>query len=383
MEPAMTPDRRRFLRLAGSAATLAILPACAPMPEEAVEAWRRAGEGGDLRLRLLSWAILAPNPHNRQPWALDLRREGEIGLHCDLERRLPMTDPHDRQILIGHGCFLELLALAAGALGQSADIALFPEGEPGMDRIDGRPVARVRLAPAAPRRDSLFDQVLARATYKKPFADRPVPAAHLLALSEAASRPGVTVHAEQDPARVAKLNDILVRAWDIEQDTPRTWRESVDLTRVGADEIRRHRDGISLGGTMMEALRLLGQMTPEKAMDRDSSYFAAGKKRVRDWVPGTSSWIWLANAADSRAAQVEAGRAFVRLQLKAAELGLVTQPPSQVLQEYPEMRSLQREFEALVGQAPGNKVQMLVRVGYAGASQPRSPRRPLAGFVRS
>ena len=27
-----------------------------------------------------------------------------------------------------------------------------------------------------------------------------------------------------------------------------------------------------------------------------------------------------------------------------------TQPPSQVLQEYPEMRPLQREFEALVGQ---------------------------------
>jgi len=379
----MTPARRRFLRLAGSAATLAVLPACAPIPEEAIEAWRRAGEGGDLRLQLLSWAVLAPNPHNLQPWAVDLRRAGEIGLHCDLERLLPMTDPHGRQILIGHGCFLELLALAAAALGARADIGLFPDGEPGMDRLDGRRVARVRLEPSAPRRDPLFDQVLARATYKKPFADKPVPAGHLQALAEAATRTGVSVHATQDPAQVSKLNDILVRAWDIEQDTPRTWRESVDLTRVGADAIRRHRDGISLGGTMMEALRLLGQMTPEKAMDRGSSYFAAGKKRVRDWVPGTSSWMWLATTADSRAAQVEAGRAFVRLQLKAAELGLVTQPPSQVLQEYPEMRPLQREFEALVGQAPGHKVQMLVRIGYAGAPQPRSPRRPLAGFVRS
>jgi len=61
----MLSDRRRFLRLAGSAATLAVLPACTPMPEEALEAWRRAGEGEDPRLRLLSWAILAPNPHNQ------------------------------------------------------------------------------------------------------------------------------------------------------------------------------------------------------------------------------------------------------------------------------------------------------------------------------
>lgn len=379
----MLSDRRRFLRLAGSAATLAVLPACTPMPEEALEAWRRAGEGEDPRLRLLSWAILAPNPHNQQSWSVDLRTGGEISLHCDLDRLLPMTDPHGRQILIGQGCFLELIALAAEALGQSTNIGLFPEGEPGMHRLDGRPVARVQLAPSAPRRDPLFDQILARSTYKKPFAAKRVPADHLQALVEAAARPGVAVHAAQDPARVAKLNDILVRAWDIEQDTPRTWKESVDLTRVGADAIRRHRDGISLGGTMMEALRLLGQMTPEKAMDRDSSYFAAGKKRVRDWVPGTSSWMWLSTVADSRAAQVEAGRAFVRLQLKAAQLGLVTQPPSQVLQEYPEMRSVQREFEALVDQKPGQKVQMLVRVGYAGDPQPRSPRRPLAGLMRS
>ena len=157
----------------------------------------------------------------------------------------------------------------------------------------------------------------------------------------------------------------------------------MDLTRVGADEIRRHRDGISLGGTLMETLRLLGQMTPEKAMDRDSAYFAGGKKRVREWVPTTTTWLWLKTSAVGRVAQVEAGRAFVRMQLKAAELGLVTQPPSQVLQEYPEMLTLQREFESTVSQAPGEKVQMLVRAGYPESAPVRSPRRPLSGFVRS
>ena len=67
----------------------------------------------------------------------------------------------------------------------------------------------------------------------------------------------------------------------------------------------------------------------------------------------------------------------------AASLGLVTQPPSQVLQEYPEMRALQREFEARVGQRDGEKVQMLVRVGHPTGAATRSPRRPLEAFVRA
>ena len=381
----MQAERRRFIRCLGSAAAIAAapgLPACAPMPEEATEGWRLAGQDPDLRRKLISYAILAPNPHNRQPWLVDLRRAGEITLSCDLQRLLPMTDPYGRQILIGHGCFLELLTLAAAAQGQRAEVALFPEGEPEMERLDARPVASVRLAAGEVVRDPLFGQILARGTYKVPFAAKTVSPAHLRGLA-AASRPGVEARATQDSATVARLNEIMVRAWDIEQDTARTWKESVDLMRVGADEIRRHRDGISLGGTLMEVLRVLGQMTPEKAMDRDSAFFAGGKKQVREWAPTISSWLWLSTAARGRAAQVEAGRAFVRMQLKAAEQGLVTHPISQVLQEYPEMRELQREFETLVGQNSGDKVQMLVRVGYPDAAAVRSPRRPLDGFVRS
>lgn len=381
----MENERRRLLRALGSGAALVALPGlsgCAQVPEEAVEAWRRAGEGADLRRKLLSYAILAPNPHNQQPWRVALRGDSEILLYGDAARLLPMTDPHGRQILIGHGCFLELLSLAAGAHGLQAEITLFPEGEPGMARLDERPVAAVRLA-AGGGRDPLFDRILQRGTYKKPFGPAAVPASALATVAAAARRPGVGVATTQEPAMVARLNDIMVQAWDTEQDTPRTWKESVDLTRVGSAEIRRHRDGISLGGTTMEMLRMLGQMSPEKAMDRDSAYFAAGKKRVREWVPTTTTWLWLSTSAQGRAAQVEAGRAFVRAQLQAAALGLVTQPPSQVLQEYAEMLPLQREFERHVGQRPDQKVQMLVRVGYPGENAVRSPRRALEGFVRS
>ena len=385
-EPATATSRRRFVRVVGSTAVVfaaaPLLPGCAAVPPAATEPWRSAGRHADLRRRLVSWAILAPNPHNLQPWMVGLPPDGSIVLYTDPQRRLPMTDPPSRQLTIGHGAFVELLALAASAEGLRADVEPFPDGEPGPERLDARPIARIRLAKAGVAPDPLFAHVAARSTWKRPFAATPVAPDALAELLAAATRPGVVATGTQAPARVAALNDVMVRAWEIEQRTPRTWKESVDLTRVGAAQIERHRDGISLGGTSMELMRLAGLLTPEKAMDPTSAYFAAGLDRVRSWVPGTGTWLWLSTSDRGRAAQLEAGRAFVRMQLRATSLGLVTQPPSQVLQEFPEMRPLQREFEALVGQRPGEKVQMLVRVGHPTGAAVQSPRRPLDDVVR-
>lgn len=93
-----------------AAAATAALPACsAEYPAAAVETWHGPREGGDLRRWALGFAILAPNPHNRQPWLVDLAYPDEIRLYVDRDRVLPETDPPGRQIVIGHGAFLELL----------------------------------------------------------------------------------------------------------------------------------------------------------------------------------------------------------------------------------------------------------------------------------
>ena len=78
------------------------------MPDVAVRPWTEPGDPADLRRWMLAHALLAPNPHNRQPWLADLRRDGEITLVCDGERLLPETDPFGRQIVIGCGAFIEL-----------------------------------------------------------------------------------------------------------------------------------------------------------------------------------------------------------------------------------------------------------------------------------
>ena len=67
---------------AGLAASSSIAPAQAP--------WKQAAKGfGDVRLNAAAYAILAPNPHNRQPWQIRLKGDDRLALFCDLSRRLP------------------------------------------------------------------------------------------------------------------------------------------------------------------------------------------------------------------------------------------------------------------------------------------------------
>jgi hypothetical protein len=86
-------------------------------PDAAVKAWRPIGGTTDVRRWMLAQALLAPNPHDRQSWIADLRRESEITLVCDGDHQLLQTDPFERQILIGCGAFVELAVIATAERG--------------------------------------------------------------------------------------------------------------------------------------------------------------------------------------------------------------------------------------------------------------------------
>ena len=62
-------------------------------------------------LKLISYALLAPNSHNIQPWLLKLTGENSFDLYVDQTRLLPKTDPPSRQIHISQGTFLEYLKI--------------------------------------------------------------------------------------------------------------------------------------------------------------------------------------------------------------------------------------------------------------------------------
>jgi hypothetical protein len=382
----MSGTRRGFMRVLGASAVILAaggvgLTQCDPMPGEAVEAWNGPGRDvTDVRVRAIAHALLAPNPHNKQPWIADLREPGVVTFLCDRTRLLPHTDPPSRQIAIGCGAFLELLRMAAADQGYDAQVTLFPNGAWEEGQVGDAPLARIVFA-AAPgvAKDPLFAHVRSRQTNRGPYSDAPLQASEASAIAEAIGDPDIAFAWTAEAEKLKALRNLAAAAWRVEVATDRTYQESVDVMRITAEEILKHRDGISLHGPFFWWAQRTGFFTRENALEASNRQQAMAM--IDGQVKHTHSFAWLVTQANDRAAHLAAGRAYLRVALQAAGLGLTQHPLSQALQEFPEMVGPYQEIKTALGVPQTSTVQMFYRIGRADRAE-LSPRRPLKDFLR-
>ena len=397
-------NRRSFIKLAGGGVITAAgaggvgylaIRSAAEVPDTAVAAWSEPKNESDVRRFALSYAILAPNPHNMQPWIADLNTPEFIKLRLDPSRLLPATDPLGRQILMGAGGFLELLSMAAKERGRRVEIELFPDGPPG-ERLDGRLFAQARLVPdAQAQRDPLFRQTLRRRTDRRAYDPARAPYqtdvqalfAALEGLPVSFGLAGGAGGPPSDAAKLAAIRAIAREAWRIELTTETAMMESIRLLRIGGREIDLHRDGIAITSTMLYLLTKAGLFDRTEFPAPTS---AATTSQISDFdavTASTPAYLWIVTKGNSRDQQIAAGRAYARVNLAGTALGLAMHPNQQSLQEYPEMAMPYRTIHALLdAPSPDFTVQMLARTGYlptSVAAAPPAPRRGLAAHLAS
>lgn len=381
-------SRRRFIRLLGGGAVFVAGVSALPQasagtyPARAVEAWEPIAPDTEIRRWMLAHALLAPNPHNRQPWIADLRKENEITFICDGERLLPETDPFGRQILIGCGAFLELAVMAAAQRGFGVEVNLLPEGEPSAtQRPEGTVVARMKVARLdTVKADPLFMQIRKRHSHKGPYdSTKPVPAPDWDKLTAAGSERAFVSGRVIDAAKMEQIRTITRDSFEIEMTTPRTFLESANLFRVGASEIEKHRDGISITRLFVRLLDTFGLFNRQEVPVKGSMNY---KQTMQLWAAFEtgSGYLWIASSGNSRKQQIECGRTYVRTHLTATALGLDMHPLSQALQEFAEVKTQKAQIHQVLGLDEATMtLQMLVRVGYGMEAVDGTPRRALEG----
>ena len=345
-------------------------------PNSALLPWALDSKAtADVRLDAFRHAILAPNPHNRQPWLIKLEGGDAATISCDLAKRLPDTDPFDRQTTIGFGTFLELARIAAAERGVRMEIIPFPEGEP-EPTLDARPIARLRFVPdPTVLKDPLFQSIVKRRTNREVYDPaRIVPEDLVRQIADGTYAVSNNV--------IAAAKAITVDAMTIEITTTRTFRESIDLMRIGADQVDANPDGLTMTGPKMEALKLLGVLDKASLSDPTSTAFKTGLEMQQEICGSIPALLWITTSSNSRTDQLEAGRRYVRANLRATMRGVAMHPLSQSLQEYPEMAGRFGDIHKLLGTKGEERVQMLARIGYAEPVEP-APRWPLKAHFRT
>lgn len=256
--------------------------------------------------------------------------------------------------------------MAAAEEGMLASITPFPEGA-GEDLLDGRPVAHIQFTEGSANPDPLFAHVLERRSLKEPYDTARVVSAETLSSIRSVTDEAVGSGQVSEQDRIAMLRDLTWRAWEIEIITPHTFQESIDLMRIGKAEINANPDGIDLGGFFLETLALTGQLNRETLADPTSIAFKQGLDMGRAQMESAMGYVWLMTQTNTRLDQLNAGRNWLRMNLKATSLGVGLQPLSQSIQEYPEMDALFAEIHEALGVdlEAGARVQMFGRLGYA------------------
>lgn len=320
---------------------------------------------------LVAAAVMAANPHNSQPWLFKVG-EDRIQLFADRTRKLEAIDPDERELMIGLGCALENLVLAAEALGYQPDVQLLPKG-PEDDLVANIALEKVKPAPSM-----LYNMIPHRRTNRAKYSGEPISDNDLSALAELSQAdPAFKLHFYVREKERQAVADLIVRACQIQANDPAQHAETASWFRKNDEEIREHRDGITIdSGGNPYLMRVLAKLFISDKMIQGPSFGEAFVKSTKMQVTSASTFVIISGENKSHEQCLRTGRLYQRIHLWVTTRGIALHPLNYPLENRPELSD---EVYDLIGT---NEREALIpfRLGF-GPEAPHSPRRTVQSII--
>ncbi|MHC3469868.1 Acg family FMN-binding oxidoreductase [Streptomyces sp. 7R007] len=295
---------------------------------------------GHAAVHLARAASLAPSPHNSQPWFfVGEGRDHGFEVHADGGRRMILTDPGGRQMVIACGAALFNARIAVRNLGFKPAVDLLPQpGDPSY-------LAHVGFAAhacATPDEEELAGALTLRHTHRGPFASEALPESLLDDLRAHARAEGAVLQVVDEPEELLFLADLVRVAEDTHRADP-----------AHAAEVARR---VGPAGVPVEACRC----HPDRTLLAGRDYLYLSHRYVvpaRSRGVGTGTVAILSTSHDGRQDWLRAGQALQRVLLGAAARQVMAAFHTQPL-ELPGLRAeLRRRLTA------GHHPQLVLRFG--------------------
>jgi hypothetical protein len=361
------------------------------MKQSYMEPWNKnyASRYKDPRISLTAVGLLAANNHNMQPWKvrLDEKDSKVFYLYADSSRVTSQVDPFYRQIMITQGTFLEYIRVAGEKQGWKVDISLFPDGEYDesdiLHSMDIKPVAKIQLTKSKAKNSPLFDGMFKADTNRGAYKPEQLTLAQITGLDSLSTKNGISVKLFTDQADLDSIGKYVMESATVEAGVTRVMKESNVIFRANEYQKNKYRYGYSVegqgtSGFMKHILQGLLTVFPSLNSGKGASqnFINSTKKSMEN----TPAYAMIVTKGNSRTQQVESGMLYSRLVLTGHSYGIVMQPLSQVLEEYPEMKSLYDGFKQTYATENGT-IQMLFRLGKPTKDAPLSMRQDVQSLI--
>lgn len=355
-----------------------------------LEPWQKSysDKFDDPRIKLAAHGLLAANGHNMQPWNIKLDADKNVFyLFADSERLTKEVDPYARQTMVTQGTFLEYVRVAGEKLGYKTDITLFPDGEYDEQNLEEsmktKPVAKITITKTEPKSSSLYDYMFLPDTNRGAYSKKELTPEEIKQLYAIITNSDITLKIFQDETNNKNLGKYALEGAKIESGIHRINQESANVFRVNEYQKNKYRYGFSVEGQGTTAIIkhvMQGLITLFPSINNEKSSADLYVKSTQTGVDNTPAYAMIITKDNSRTEQVKSGMLYSKLILTAHALGLVMQPPSQVLEEYPEMREQYTKIHK--DYAPkGGTIQMFFRIGHPTRKFPQSMRRDVMDLI--
>jgi Nitroreductase family len=306
---------------------------------------------------LLQYAVLAPSGHNTQPWAFRVTAEG-VEVFADYSKRLPVSDPQDRELLLSIGAAITNFRVAAAHFGFETTVLY--EQRPEESLPVATIVARETSCPDAGL-SRLFAAITQRHTNRQPFEQQPIQPETLSTILDVMDEYPDLLHLVIPREKLRVID--LIAAGDRKQMSGEAFRGEL------ADWIC-NEDG-SVQGIPAGSLGIPSLVSPSASWAiRRFDLGAITAPRSRTLAVTAQLLIVLASEND-RTALIRAGEVLERLLLTLTLEGL----DYSFLNQPIEVLELRDQLQQLAGS--GSPPQLLIRVGHAVAAAEATPRRPV------
>jgi hypothetical protein len=318
--------------------------------------------------KILYYASLAPSGHNTQPWRVRIEKQGTWIIEADPDRRLPIVDPLNRELLLSIGAFVENLVITAASLGYRVDTKILAQ-----DKM-AREILHIGL-----HQDTVLSYPLQRMELRRTVRHGQLPkeldSRDVRALS--ANMDNSLVYFPKGSQHADCIAEAAIENFRIQSQRDAAQRELVKWLRLNDTTARKHRDGLTAEG--MEITGFKGWIMRKfiKADDfMKPSFRQQGIDMTAELAHQGAGWFIISSPGQTVADLINTGRRFERMALLAREHHIAIHPMTQILEETHGQSLFAKHHD------PHFYPQFILRVGYLDQyPQPVSLRRPVDWFV--